>query len=108
MKNSYFTQDALSHPDDRAKLVIQENGDVEFNCFGNIFKGTLPEKRYYKENVYISMESKTESRSFRIILREGTIHSVPTKIEFYSEGLPATNEPSKVPPLSVYMTRIQD
>lgn len=108
MQNSYFTQEALSHPDERAELVINEDGDVEFNCFGNIFKGTLPEKRYYKDNVVIFMESKTERRSFRIILREGTIHSAPTKIEFYSEGLPATNEPSKVPPLSVYMTRIQD
>ena len=54
------------------------------------------------------MESETERRTFQIILREGKSHSVPTKIEFYSEGLPATNEPSKVPPISVYMTRIQD
>ena len=28
-----------------------------------------------------------------------------TKIRFYSEGLPATNEPSKVPPIEVDLVR---
>lgn len=105
MQDSYYTQEALSHPDERAELVIGENGEAVFDCFGEIYRGSLPEKRFYKTDVEIFMESKTQRRTFRIILREGKDHSKPSRIEFYSEGLPATNEPSKVPPLTVYLTR---
>ena len=65
----------------------------------------MPDSRYYKRDVEINMKSDKESRTFRIILREGDDHTVPEKIELYSEGLPATNEPSTVPPISVYLTR---
>ena len=107
MQDSYYTQEALSHPDERAELVIGENGEAVFDCFGEIYRGSLPEKRFYKTDVEIFMESKTQRRTFRIILREGKDHAKPSRIEFFSEGLPATNEPSKVPPLTVYLTRTE-
>ena len=108
MKDSYFTQEALAHPDERAELTIAEDGSAVFEYCRQMFTGTLPEKRYYRTDVSIFMESETQRRSFRIMLREGEDHSRPVKIEFYSEGLPATNEPSKLPPLSVYLTRVSD
>ena len=108
MRDAYFTQEALAHPDERAELVITDDGQVTFDCFGEIFRGTLPEKRFYHTDAEIKMEAETESRTFRIILREGDPHTVPSKIEFFSEGLPATNEPSKVPPLAVYLTRVPE
>lgn len=108
MKDSYFTQEALAHPDERAELTISEDGSAVFKFCGQVFTGTLPEKRYYRTDVSIFMESQKERRSFRIMLREGDDHSQPVKIEFFSEGLPATNEPSKQPPLSVYMTHVSD
>ncbi len=105
MENGWFTQEALSHPEESAELTISRDGTVTFDFFGEVFEGRLPDKRYYNCNVEILMRSDHEDRTFMIILREGKKHTVPTKIEFYSEGLPATNEPSKVPSISVYMTR---
>ena len=108
MKGSYFTQEALGNPENRAELVISEDGNVVFSCFGREFTGTLPEKRYYRTDVMIEMSSDAENRTFQFILREGEDHTTPTRIEFYSEGLPATNEPSMVPPLSVYLTHVPE
>ena len=105
MQDSWFTQEALAHPDESAELVISEDGQVVFDFFGEVYRGTLSERRFYRERVAIYMESEREHRSFQIILREGEDHSAPTRIEFYSEGLPATNEPSTQPPISVYLTR---
>lgn len=73
-------------------------------CIG----GRIGVSPYYRTNVYIAMESETAYRTFHIRLREGEYHSVPGKIEFYSEGEPATNEPSKVPPIAVYLTHVKD
>ena len=87
MQGAYFTQEALSDPENKTELVIGEDGQVVFTCNGETFTGSLPKKRYYRTNVY---------------------HSVPGKIEFYSEGEPATNEPSKVPPIAVYLTHVKD
>ncbi len=108
MRDAYFTQEALAHPDERAELIITEDGQVTLDFFGEIFKGELPEKRFYRTRPEIDMKSETQSRTFQAILREGEYHSAPVRIEFFSEGLPATNEPSKVPPLSVYLTRVPE
>ena len=108
MQGAYFTQEALSDPENKTELVIGEDGQVVFTCNGETFTGSLPKKRYYRTNVYITMESETAYRTFHIRLREGEYHSVPGKIEFYSEGEPATNEPSKVPPIAVYLTHVKD
>ena len=105
MEDGWFTQDALAHPEESAELTISEDGKAVFDFFGEVFEGWLPKKRYYKSNVEVFMTSDRETRTFMIILREGEKHTAPTRIEFYSEGLPATNEPSKVPSISVYMTR---
>lgn len=106
MRDGYDTWDALEHAGEKAELVISENGEVEFDYFGEIFKGKLPEKRYYQEYVSVRVESDRENRTFTIIPRDFEPHETPNRINFYSEGLPATNEPSHVPPLSVYMTRV--
>ena len=108
MQGAYFTQEALSDPENKTELVIGKDGQVAFTCNGETFTGSLPKKRYYRTNVYIAMESETAYRTFHIRLREGEYHSVPGKIEFYSEGEPATNEPSKVPPIAVYLTHVKD
>ncbi|MCR5793977.1 MAG: hypothetical protein K6G61_01345 [Solobacterium sp.] len=108
MKEEPFAGDVLPHPDGEAELRIAEDGSAVFDYFGTVYKGDLPEKRRYKTDVQIFMESKTQRRTFRIILREGEDHTQPVKIMFYSEGEPATNEPSKVPPLTVYLTRIEE
>ncbi len=108
MRDSYFTQEALSHPAEKAELVISEDGQAVLDFFGQIFRGTLPEQRYYRTDAEVFMESETQRRSFLIILREGEPHSEPERIELYSEGEPATNEPSKVPPVSLYLTRVQE
>ena len=108
MKDEYFTEEAFAHPGGKAELVISEDGSAVFDCFGTVFKGNLPEKRYYKTDVTVFMESDTQRRSFRIILREGEDHSQPVKIKFYSGGEPATNEPSKVPPLMICLTRVRE
>ena len=90
-----------------AKLVISGNGEVSFDYEGKIFKGQLPEKRYYNTYVRVYMEAEYERRTFSIIVRENLPAHDPsfTKIRFYSEGLPATNEPSHVPPITVDLVR---
>jgi hypothetical protein len=105
MRGDWLTQEALSHSGDPAELVISEDGQAVLKCFGQTFRGRLPEKRYYRTDPQIFMESETERRTFRIILRDGESHTTPSRIELYSEGEPATNEPSQVPPLRVFMTR---
>ncbi len=94
--------------EERPELTITEDGHAVFAYEGTVFEGTLPQKRYYREYVSVYMESQTQRRTFRIILREGEVHSKPEKIEFYSEGLPATNEPSDTPELTVYLTRVSE
>ena len=108
MKDAYFTEAFLSQAEKTTEFVISDDGEAVLKCLGQTFRGKLPEKRYYKQDVELTMESEKERRTFRIVLREGEDHSVPTKIELYSEGLPATNEPSHVPSLSVYLTRVSD
>lgn len=67
----------------------------------------MPDKRHYGENAAVVLTSQSEYRSFCIRLRNGSPHDAPSKIEFCSEGLPATNAPSKQPPLTVYLTRAE-
>lgn len=92
-------------PDGPVVLEIGTDGKVYFDYNGTVYEGTLPEKRYYGMYVSMTVSSPSEHRSFEMILREGNIHEAPTRIEFYSEGLPATNVPSKVPPLMVFLTK---
>lgn len=93
-------------PDGPVTLDIGTDGKVSFDYAGRLYEGTLPEKRYYGTDAYVPVSSQSEHRSFEIIFRKGRIHEAPTRIEFYSEGLPATNVPSGVPPLTVYLTKI--
>ena len=74
---------------------------------GKQFKGRLPEKRCYRTDVEIPMEEEYESRSFRIIVEDDLPDHDPAfrKIRFYSEGLPATNMPSTMPPIEVELVR---
>ena len=90
-----------------ATLVISENGEVRFTYEGTEYTGTLPEKRYYRSYPEIHMEAGYERRTFRIIVTDDTPWHDPSfrEIRFYSEGEPATNEPSKVPPIEVLLTR---
>ena len=90
---------------EKAELVISDDGKVSFAYFDKIYEGHLSEKRLYGKDVYVTLISGYEQRSFEIRLRKGRVHDAPTRIEFYSEGLPATNQPSRVPPLSVYLTK---
>ena len=108
LENSYFSPGAFSDSGRSAELVITEDGQAVLDCFGEVFRGKLPEKRRYKTNVDVFMESGAQYRTFQIILREGKSHSRPGRIELYSQGLPATNEPSHVPPITVYLTRVPD
>jgi len=89
------------------KLVISENGDVSFEYAGSVFKGKLPEKRYYRQDVMISLESELERRTFQIIVMDGLPPNDPSfrKIRLWSEGEPATNEPSRVPPIEADLIR---
>ena len=105
MQDAWLTPGSVSDPEIGASLVISDDGQAVLDCFGEVFYGTLPEKRYYQTDVSIAMESDTEGRFFQIRLREGEDHSVPEKIECFAEGEPATNEPSTVEPLLVYLTR---
>ncbi len=105
MKNAWFPPAPISDPDSHAGLVISEDGEAVLDYFGEIFTGTLPEKRYYNTYVAIDMTSDSQTRTFEISLREGKIHSAPVKIQCYSEGLPATNVPSTVEPLQLYLTK---
>ena len=90
-----------------AKLVISENGKAVFEYEGKQFKGTLPEKRYYRRSAEIYMEAGYEGRTFMIIVQDKLPPHDPAfnRIRFYSEGLPATNEPSKMPPIEVELVR---
>ena len=91
--------------EENAKLTI--SGSVLFEYDGRLFKGKLPEKRYYRQNVDVYMESGYERRTFTIIVEDDLPAHDPafTEITFYSAGEPATNEPSHVPPIEVQLTR---
>ena len=93
-----------------AKLVISENGEVSFDFDGKVFKGKLPEKRYYRSRVAVYMEAGYEMRTFEIIVLDKLPPHDPSfsRIRFYSEGLPATNEPSKMPPIEAELLRKAD
>ena len=93
--------------EENAKLTISESGRVLFEYDGRFFKGKLPEKRYYRQNVDVYMESGYERRTFTIIVDDDLPAHDPgfTEITFYSAGEPATNEPSHVPPIEVQLTR---
>lgn len=93
-------------PED-TRLVISENGDVSFEYDGRVFTGKLPEKRYYGRDAEVFMEAGYEQRTFRIIVMDNLPPHDPSfqRICFYSEGLPATNEPSRVPPIEVELVR---
>ena len=97
----------FSSKEEDAKLVISEDGEVSFDYMGEQFKGKLPEKRYYRTYVEIPMEKGYESRRFQIIVEDDLPDHDPTfrKIRFYSEGLPATNMPSTMPPIEVELVR---
>ena len=107
MKEAYFADYSLFDADEKPLLEISEDGHVALTYLGQVFTGDLPQKRFYKTYVYVLMESETQRRTFQIVLREGKDHSTPTRIELFSEGEPATNEPSKVPPLLIYLTHVQ-
>ena len=55
----------------------------------------------------IFMEAGYERRTFRIIVEDKLPAHDPSfgRIRLYSEGEPATNEPSKVPPIEVKLVR---
>lgn len=93
--------------DSDARLVIADDGGVRFDFEGRTFTGKLPEKRYYRQDVKIDMEAGYERRTFRIIVEDDLPWHDPgfRKITFYSAGEPATNEPSKVPPIEVELVR---
>ena len=90
-----------------AKLMISENGDVSFDYEGKRFTGKLPEKRYYRTYAEVFLEAGYEGRTFRIIVQDKLPWHDPSfrEILFYSEGLPATNEPSHVPPIEAELVR---
>lgn len=90
-----------------AKLVISEDGDVSFDYRGRLYKGKLPEKRYYRSDVGVYMESEYERRTFMIIVEDTLLPHDPAfnMIRIWSEGEPATNEPSKVPPIEAELIR---
>ncbi|MCR4723246.1 MAG: hypothetical protein K5629_05660 [Eubacteriales bacterium] len=94
-------------PDGDAKLVINGNGEVSLEYQGRSFAGRLPERRYYRRDVMIFMEAGYERRTFRIIVEDKLPAHDPSfgRIRLYSEGEPATNEPSKVPPIEVKLVR---
>ena len=55
----------------------------------------------------INMNTEYESRTFQIIIEDDLPWHDPSfgRIRFYSEGLPATNEPSTMPPINVELVR---
>lgn len=108
MQDAWYTPGQVSDPDSHASLVISEDGSAVLDYFGEIFRGTLSEKRYYHTYVTIFMESDTERRSFEIRLREGNWHDVPVKIDCFAEGALATNEPPEYGPLEVYLTKTDE
>ncbi|RRD94649.1 hypothetical protein EII17_06990 [Clostridiales bacterium COT073_COT-073] len=103
MKNTSNFNQQIEKKD--ALLRISEDGKVRFEYCGKVYEGELPKERYYGVNVTIELRSGYESRSFEIILRDTAVHDVPSKIKFYSEGMPATNKPSEQLSFSVYLTK---
>lgn len=101
---------AFSGEEGDARLVISENGDVTFKFEGETFTGKLPEKRFYRRNVMINMNTEYESRTFQIIIEDDLPWHDPSfgRIRFYSEGLPATNVPSTMPPIEAELVRESD
>ena len=93
--------------DPEAKLEVFENGDVSFEFDGNTFTGKLPEKRFYRRHAAVYLEAGYERRTFQFIVMDEKAPHDPdfTTIRFYSEGLPATNVPSTMPPIEVELTR---
>lgn len=86
-------------------LQIDKDGKVRFDYYGSVYEGTMPDKRYYGQSAVVPLKFKYETRTFAILLRNGRNHEAPSRIQFYSEGLPATNEPSRQPPIRVYLTK---
>jgi len=107
MKNGHFSHDVLAGNPEELTMEISAEGHVVLSCLGEVFEGDLPEKRFYRTDPAVSMTSKPglERRTFVIRLREGEDHSEPRLVSLFSEGLPATNEPSKVPAIEIYMTK---
>lgn len=97
----------FSSREEDAKLVISQNGNVRFDYEGTEYTGKLPEKRYYRSYAEVSMKAGYEERTFVIIVKDQLPDHDPSfkTIAFYSEGLPATNEPSTQPPIEVELTR---
>ena len=89
-----------------AKLVISPDGEAGFDYEGRHYTGRLPEKRYYRSYAEIYMEAGYERRTFVIIPQDAKVHDPAFgRIRFFSEGEPATNEPSRVPPIEVELVR---
>ena len=105
MKNTADFNSQIEKKD--SVLMISKDGKVRFEYFGKIYEGELPKERYYGVNATIKLKSGYEYRSFDVILRDTEVHDAPSKIWFYSEGMPATNKPSEQPPISVYLTKKQ-
>lgn len=97
----------FTSPEGDAKLVIAGNGEVSLEYQGKSFSGRLPERRRYRTDVMIFLEGGYERRSFRIIVEDKLPDHDPSfeRIRLYSEGEPATNEPSKVPPIEIKLVR---
>ena len=93
-----------------AVLTISRNGEARFTFDGKEYTGQLPDKRCYQQDVEIYMEAEYEKRTFRIMVEDNLPPHDPsfTRIMFYSEGEPATNEPSMVPPIEVELERKQE
>ena len=98
---------AFSSEEEEAQLVISGDGEARFTYQGTVYTGKLPEKRYYRRDVEIPMEAEYESRTFTIRVEDELPPHDPSfsEILFWSEGEPATNEPSRVPPIEVELVR---
>ena len=91
-----------------AELIISEDGEASFKYDGTVYTGKLPEKRYYRTYVQIPMEAQNErGRTFQISVKDNLPWHDPSfkRIELYSEGEPATNMPSDVPPIEAELVR---
>ena len=97
----------FSSKEEEAQLVISGDGEARFTYQGTVYTGKLPEKRYYRRDVEIPMEAEYESRTFTIRVEDELPPHDPSfsEILFWSEGEPATNEPSRVPPIEVELVR---
>lgn len=105
MQNNQVADSKRQAGENSAVLTISEDGKIRFDYYGKVYEGVMPGKRYYGVDVAVGLKSQSEYRAFSIILRNDRHHDAPSRIEFHSEGLPATNEPSKQPPLTVYLTK---